>query len=246
MNFMMKTFLSVAAVAALAGTAMADVGPIIAWTSFEEGMTGAQYVDTGDASVDHDLVNNPGQADVDFVSVGGEMGVDAYYRNTRGSVGATEGDFLGITTFTGTVGAFTDGVQGYQLQDADGTIGFNFDRVDFTGQWNVNLDLWVQTTGYEANDSIRVWVTVDGGTEIDILNTIGSDINDLGIEGSWMTLGLDLSAWTTAVLSIELESNSASEAIFVDNVRFIDKIPTPGALALFGIAGLSASRRRRA
>ncbi len=238
----MKNVLFVGALAAIAGTASAGN---IASTSFENAFVGNQYADTGDAAVDHDLINNAGQSWVDFTADATEMGYNAYYRNTRGSVGLTDGDWVGASSFTGTVGSFTDGVQGYQMSDADGTMGLAFDTVNFAGAWNVSIDLYVQTTGWEADDSIRLWVEVDGGTTIDLLNTIGTDVNDLGIEGAWMNLTLDLGAYTTATLYAELESNSGSEAIYLDNVAF-RTIPTPGTFALLGLGGLAGARRRRA
>lgn len=240
----MKTVLFASALAALAGTASA--GGIIASTSFENAFVGSQYVDLGDASVDHDLVNNAGESDVDFLNDGVEMGFDAYYRNTRNSVGLTDGDFVGATNYTGTVGSFTDGVQGYEMQDADGTMGLAFDTVNFAGSWDMSMDIYVQATGWETDDSIHVWLEVDGGTTIDLLNTIGSDVNDLGIEGAWMSLNYDLSLYTQATLYVELESNSGSEAIYLDNVSFQSTVPAPGAMALLGLGGLVGARRRRA
>ncbi|MBL4591999.1 MAG: hypothetical protein JKY96_08575 [Phycisphaerales bacterium] len=240
----MKITVALFAVAGLAAAANAGVASVIASTSFENGFVGNQYQDTGDSSVDHDLFNNAGESAVDFTASGGEMGVDAYYRNTRGSNGLTDGDFVGFTNFTGTVGAFTDGIQGYQMSDADGTMGINFDTVNFAGTWGVTMDFYITETGWESDDSIRVWITGDAGT-IDILNTIGSDIDDLLIEDSWLALSLDLSAYTNATLHVELESNSGSEAIYIDNVVF-SGIPTPGTAALLGLGGLVATRRRRA
>jgi len=237
----MKNVLFVGALAALAGTASAGV---IASTSFENAFVGNQYHDLGDAAFDHDLVNNAGESVVDFLDDGTEMGVDAYYRNTRGSNGLTDGDFVGASDFTGTVGAYTDGVQGYQMSDADGTMGVAFDTVNYIGAWGVNFDLYVQTTGWEADDSIHIWAVVDGGTSVDLINTIGSDVNDLMIEGSWLNMSLDLSAYTEATLYVELESNSGSEAIYLDNVVFAS-VPTPGTFALLGLGGLVGARRRR-
>ncbi len=239
----MKNIVSMGALVALAGAAHADV---IASTSFENAFVGDQYVDTGDASVDHDLVNNAGQSVVDFMNDGVEMGFDAYYRNTRNDVGLTDGDFVGATNFTGTVGSFTDGLQGYELQDADGLMGVQFDTVSAVSFTDVTLDLFVQETGWESDDSIRIFAIVDGGLEVDILNTIGSDVDDLAIEGSWLNLSLDLSAYTEATLVVELESNSGSESIYLDNIVFNGTIPTPGSVALLAMGGLVGARRRRA
>ena len=240
----MKTVLFAGAIAALAGTASA--GSVIASTSFENAFVGSQYHDLGDATMDHDLVNNAGESDVDFAAAGGEMGFDAYYRNTRNSVGLTDGDFVGATNFTGTVGAFTDGVQGYEMQDADGTMGMSFDTVNFASSWGMSMDVYVQETGWESDDNIHIWLEVDGGATIDLLNTTGNDIDDLGIEGAWMTLSTDLGVNTSATLYVELESNSGSEALYLDNVRFESTVPTPGAFALLGLGGLVGARRRRA
>ena len=70
-----------------------DQSTVLAYTSFEEGASGDQYVDTGDAAADHALANNPGQSDVNFTSTGGEMGFSSYYYST-GSNGLTDGDFV--------------------------------------------------------------------------------------------------------------------------------------------------------
>ncbi len=231
-------------------TAASAGGQVISFTSFENAFVGSQYMDLGDAGMDHDLVNNPGQSVVDFLADGVEIGFDSFYFNTRNDVGLTDGDFVGATDFTGTVGSFTDGTQGFQMSDADGTMRTSFDTVAVPAgaprtlvEWSVCLDLFVQETGWESDDRIRIWV-VAGGNEIDLLNTTGSDIDDLGIEGGWDTLTLDLTGFLEATLHVELESNAATEAIFLDNIVF-KTIPTPGSLALLGLGGFAATRRRR-
>ncbi len=59
-----------------------------------------------------------------------------------------------------------------------------------------------------------------GAVEIDLLNTAGSDINDLGIEGSWISLSQSLATYTTATLRAEIDCNSGSESVSLDNVIF--------------------------
>ena len=248
----MNKALAIVMIAGIAGAAQAD-GLVIAYTSFENAFVGDRYTDTGDASMDHDLINNAGQSVVDFADDGVEIGFDSQYFNSRGGVGLTDGDFVGATDFTGTVGAFTDGVQGFQMSDADGTMRTSFDtvtsplgipssRVEF--EWSLCMDYYVQETGWESDDRVRIWVVADG-TEIDILNTMGSDIDDLGIEGSWISTDLNLTGYADVTLHVELESNSGSEAIYLDNIVFKTGVPTPGSLALLGLGGLAATRRRR-
>ncbi len=201
--------------------------------------------------MDHDLVNNAGQSVVDFLADGVEIGYDSQYFNTRGDVGLTDGDFVGATNFTGTVGAFTDGVQGFELQDADGAMRTSFDtvtsplggpRVEF--EWSLCMDVFIQETGWEADDSLRIWVDADG-TELDILNTTGLDIDDLGIEGAWRTESLNLTGYANVTLHVELDSNSGSESVYLDNIVFKTGVPAPSSLALLGLGGFAAARRRR-
>ncbi len=191
------------------------------YTSFEEPLTGGQYTDTGDAAADHQLFNNDGEAMVEWTASGAEMGFTAWYINTRDGVGLTDGDYVGVTNYTGSgVGSYPDGVQGYQMSDCDGMMEITFDTASASGAWNVSIDLFVQSTGYEADDAIIIDVVVDGGAVIALLDTTGQDIDDLGIEGVWMNLLQDLTGYTEATLRVSFDSNSGSEAIFIDNVVF--------------------------
>ena len=211
----------------------AGVGTVIAGTSFEEpAAVGGSYTDTGDAAVAHDLVNNAGEPLVDYVAAATELGFDAVYEpyDTPGS-GLTDGDFVGVTDFTGGVGAYTDGTQGYQISDSDGNMITTFDLVDMGGFTNneVSLDLFINSTGYEGDgtvnesgsDRIRVYVVdMTDGTEYDLLDTTGSDINDLAIEGAWQNLSVSLPDDAQAELVFEVRTNSSSEAVYMDNVVF--------------------------
>jgi hypothetical protein len=235
---------------ALAGTLLAVShvrAAIVAGTSFEEPgvLPGVQYVDTLDPLTDHALLDNADEPWVNYPASGDELGFFSWYYNTRDDVGLSDGDFVGVTDWTGDVDAYTDGVQGFEISDADGLMRTTLDAVALNPGLSpeVALDLFVVETGWEADDYLRVWLEVDGGAEIDLLNTSGQDIDDLGIEDSWMTLSADLSGYSTATLMFELDSNAASEAIYVDHVRF-SEIPAPGAMMLLALAGLTARRRR--
>ncbi|NND89183.1 MAG: T9SS type A sorting domain-containing protein, partial [Flavobacteriaceae bacterium] len=198
---------------------------------FEEPMTGNQYTDTGDANVAHDLVNNAGEAEVDFIATATELGFDASYApyDVPG-VGLTDGDFVGTTDFMPGGGVpYTDGVQGYQISDVDGNYIRTFDAVDLTNTTatTLSIDYFIAETGYEGDgtvnesgsDRIRIYVKdLTNSTEIDILDTTGSDINDLMIEGSWITGTAALVPNTTVQLVIEVRTNSGAEAVFFDNM----------------------------
>lgn len=217
----------------------------IAATSFENETPGTQYQDTGDPAVDHALLNNPGQSPVNS-TVASELGYTASYQNTLNGVGLTDGDFVGISNFTGDVGAFTDGVQGYQLSDTDGQMTVTFAAVDLTGETDVvfSLDYFANSTGWEIGDLLQISLTTDLGTTF-IINTIGSDIDDLMIEGRWVTASIPIpDAATTATATVSFTSNSASESLYLDNVRF-EVVPEPSTSLLVGLAIFGLIRRRR-
>ena len=198
----------------------------IAGTSFEEGMTGTRYMDTGDPTMDHDLVNNTGESEVDFTASATEMGYDATYVATRmdGS-GLTDGDDVGVVDNVNTVGSFTDGSKGYEMSDTDGKMVLTFDAIDVSMVTTaaVSLDLFIQSTGWESDDAIRIFAISDGSTEVDVFNTTGMDIDDTfgSMEGMWNSLSKVVSASSTIQIVIELDSNSGSENIFFDNVKVV-------------------------
>lgn len=223
--------------------ANADADVVLASTSFENDMTGAQYIDTGDPSMDHDLVNNTGQANVDSTTLV-DLGFDAKYVNTRNSVGLTDGDWVGVTSFTGTVVSYTDGTQGYQISDPDGRMDLFFDSVDISGQGDVTveLDYFLQDTSYESTDSIRIYVDVDG-TQTDLLNLSGDALEGFG---AWNTLTAVVNG-NSAFLGVEFDSNSGSEAVYLDRVSFyVAAIPEPSfGMLLTCLAGCAMIRRRK-
>lgn len=239
----MKNLVLTSAAASALFSAAASAG-VVAFSSFEElAAIPGQYVDTLDPATDHALLDNLDQPFVNYAG-GAELGFSSFYTNTRNDVGLSDGDFLGVTNFTGTVGAFTDGVNGFQLSDTDGLVTVTMQGVDLTGLGSagVSIDLFVQATGYEADDRVRVWVEVDGGVELDLFALGGDDLESPDVAGQWLNLSLDLTGYTSAVLRFELDSNAGTEAIFVDNIVFV---PAPGAVALLGLAGLAGTRRRR-
>ena len=68
------------------------------------------------------------------------MGFSLFYRST-GGVGLTDGDYFGTANYTGTVGNYTDGTQGYQMGDVDGSTTLILDSVTAD---SMALDIFVQ------------------------------------------------------------------------------------------------------
>ena len=204
-------------------------------TSFEEPEAiGGKYFDLDDPATAHQLADNAGEPIVNFTSTGGEMGYKAYYAPyDEPGEGLVDGDFVGVTTFTPTGSdPYPDGDQGYQISDVDGNYILEFDEITTTSTGpSFSINYFIADDGYEGDgtensagsDRIRIYVKdLTNSTEHDILNSTGSDINDLGIQGVWQagtTTGLSGDG-ATFQLVIEVRCNSANEAFFFDNVQF--------------------------
>jgi hypothetical protein len=235
---------------------------LIAYTSFEEPgvYPGKLYTDTGDKLVDHSLINNTNQPLVSWAqtSPNSELGFSSYYRNTHNNVGLSDGDYVGVTSSKTGFSAFPSGFQGFQMSDTDGRMTTTLNSVDLDGfsEPMVSLDLYVAKTTWETSDRIRVWATVDGSTEINLLNTQGQDIDTLAMEGLWTTLSASLTGYTMATLAFELDSNAGPESIYIDNIEFNGEVspvpvphpvPVPSAFLLaslgMGVASLWSKRK---
>ena len=196
---------------------------MIAGTSFEvPSAPGTKYWDLDLPTVDHALANHVGEPEVNFVASGGEIGYTSYYWNTRDDLGLTDGDWVGPTIYVGDVTAYPDGVAGFQISDADGKMTTTMDTLSLAGLADptISLQWFVNDGGWEIEDFVRIWVTVEpGGVEIDILNTAGTDIDDLAIVGVWTYDEVDLTGYTSATLAFEVDCNSASETLYVDDIQ---------------------------
>ncbi len=223
----------------------------VAYTSFEEepivmGTNSDKYFDTGDASVAHDLVNNPMQTPVDQNGAI-ELGVNARYEPyDTPDVGLTDGDFVGVTTFQPSAElGFTDGVQGYQVSDADGNFIMEFDQVDLTGVGtaSISLDFLLSindtptngnyegdgTLNESGSDRLRIYVKdITNATEIDLFNSTGMDLDDLvpfdagtmEYQLEWQTVTAALPTDATVQLVIESRMNAGGEVFYFDNIEF--------------------------
>ncbi|AFL81058.1 hypothetical protein Aeqsu_1573 [Aequorivita sublithincola DSM 14238] len=219
----------------------------IAGTSFEEpeALSG-KYTDTGDANVAHDLINNSGQPLVDFISTGGELGFNATYTPyDTPDVGLTDGDFVGVTSFTPSPTVlFTDGAKGYQMNDIDGNMIVEFDQVDLTlsNSGAISLDFLLSINDTPANgnyegdgtvnssgsDRLRIYVRdITNSTEIDLFNSTGMDLDDLvpfdsgsgEYQLQWQNASASLPG-SLVQLVIEGRTNASAESFWFDNIVF--------------------------
>ena len=206
------------------GRAQADVIKI---ESFEMKSSAKTYTDHMDPAIDHFLVNQPGQTLVVY------GGWSAWYRNTRNGVGLTEGDVFGVGQSGPT--AWSDGQQGYRINDTDGAIDLLFDPVDEAN--TIHLSLYITDSMWEEDDLIKIlW-----GTHT-ILDTSGLDIDDLNLEGRW--LELTTTSRKFEALQITVDTNANDEGVFIDHIRWSQTVPSPGGLALLGL-GAARSRKRK-
>ncbi len=220
----------------------------IAGTSFEEPESiSGKYTDTGDANVAHQLVNNPDEPILNFVSAGGELGFMSYYvPYDVPSVGLTDGDFVGVSSFTPSPDLlFTDGENGFQMNDIDGNMIVEFDEVDLTGVAGpvISLDFLLDindnplngnyegdgTVNEEGSDRLRIYIKdLTNNTEIDLFNSTGTDLDDLVPFDAgtgeyllqWQQATATLQTNTTVQLVLEGRSNSGSENFWFDNIVF--------------------------
>ena len=196
---------------------------VVAHTSFEDPFTisSVKYTDTGDDSIDRYLWNNLNQPHVSHnQSSGSEMGFSLYYES-NGGVGLTDGDYFGTVNYTGTVGNFTDGNNGYQMSDVDGVTTLILDSVNAE---YVNFDMFLQDTSYETSTPIDYLVILFNGTnsQVQILNTTGYDIDGdfQSYLGNWTSVVTDISSAGAGTLEVTFSSNAATESLFLDNIEF--------------------------
>ncbi len=202
-------------------------------TSFEEGLGSTNdYVDTGNPSLTHDLVNNQGQPMVNYAARGKELGVEMLYVPTRfgdgAGIGLTDGDAIGITNNADF--NFPDGSQGLVLEDSDGLIASFLSPVDISGLSGVTVsfDYYINPTTYEASatGTDRIFAGI-------ALNRADAEvIFNVSADGSGGFPGLVIGEWTTVnytitgsynspiQLNLSADLDAESERIIFDNVSF--------------------------
>ncbi len=199
------------------------------------GVFPSEYTDTGDPSLPHALLDNPNEPYVNWPSNGNELGFSAHYvPYDSPDIGLTDGDEVGVTDTDTIVGNYPEGTQGFVISDVDGNFILEFEPVVSTStNATFSIQYFIAETGYEGDgtsnasgsDRLRIYIReLTGNTEMDVLNTTGFDINDLGIEGQWQQVSVNLPAYNGNELHfqvvIEARNNSSSEAFFFDDLQF--------------------------
>jgi len=196
---------------------------VVAHTSFEDPFTisSVKYTDTGNESIDRYLWNNANEPHIAHnQTTGSEMGFSLYYES-NGGVGLTDGDYFGTINYTGTVGNFTNGDNGYQMSDVDGITILQLDSVSAE---TLTFDMFLQDTAYETSSPVDYLIITFKGanSDVSILDTTGYDIDASfsSYLGTWTTTTVSISTAGQGFLEVEFSSNSAMEALYLDNIEF--------------------------
>ncbi|MCC6285704.1 MAG: PEP-CTERM sorting domain-containing protein [Phycisphaerales bacterium] len=190
-----------------------------------------------------------------------------WHADTRGvgtgprtfAIDGESGDFIGVNGFGGsnaptvsptgvTVAAGVE--HNFEFNDTDGTILFEI-LLSTSGYENVafSMSYWFNG-GYEDLDAFSV--VINGNTVL-AHDAAGMQANVSPDDGTanWKSLSVSLDSLIgpdeLVALQIFVDTNSSSENAFIDDILFTgDLVPAPSALALLGLGGLAAARRRRA
>ncbi|MDN3664986.1 hypothetical protein ACFFU1_02000 [Algibacter miyuki] len=202
-------------------------------TSFEEPETNdANYTRPAAVQdVDGELLNNTGERPVMYVAKGtgvdDEIGFRTFFTSTGN--GAGDNGFvsepIGVTTSTTQVGSYPDGVQGYQIEDADGLIKLVFDKVVIDPGVNpstgVQIKYFLADTSWETIDFLHIYVEIEkagGVIEVRDLVDLRADAME-DFMGRWNTVGTNfLQNVVSYTLTIDAEANQPTERFFFDEM----------------------------
>ena len=197
------------------------------------------YHDLQDPNLPHPLVNNFEEPILNSESNNNLLGFSAFYTPYDDpSTGLSDGDQVGITDDTATVGSFYEGTQGYVLSDIDGNFTLNFSEVTLE-RWSetmVYCSVFIKESTYEGDgtqnaansDRLAIYVlNPQSGDKIYLIDTTGHDIDDLDIEGQWLNLSAHIPEFDLAQLIIEARNNASNEAFFIDDVHFEGRLSVP-------------------
>lgn len=208
------------------------------------GISGANAFTSDELTTGQALTNgganhtSTGPTDLGFTSIW-----NATRSNETGPIsGETSGDFIGVNNFTGSGApnvaadgtAVAEGVEtNFEFNDTDGEVALTFDAVDLTGHSDIalTLDYWIADTGYESDDAFTVSIT-DGTVTVALLSLgepeLEAQVSADDGSANWQSFGLNIDSIITdngmdatqIQLVVAADTNSGSENIFVDNIKF--------------------------
>ena len=104
----------------------------------------------------------------------------------------------------------------YQISSPGQFCYLRFDQVEVPSTVTtvtISFELYVSESNWGAEDYIKVWVEVAPGVFVDILDSTGVDVDDLGlVEGAWNTVTQDFTGHSTLTLYIGLNANGEAIA----------------------------------
>jgi len=208
-------------------------------TSFSEPLGATlDYIDTGEAYLTHQLINNAGQGTVNHTNLGGELGFNTMFTPSRtgagGTDGLTDGDTVGVydssmVVASTDVSSWSTG-NAYIIEDTDGMLTITFDTVDLTGTTNPSFQmlLWLDSSSYEfsenANDRLYIRLDVDNGASIiNILDSDGGGSGGSGVNGNsldFCTYNSQYIEYTITNIDVDLTSYIGSTVQLVIEADF--------------------------
>lgn len=146
---------------------------------------GVEYTKSGIV----ELNNNPGEAPVDFIATGSELGFDSSF--DPDAIGDGEGEPIGVGGVTdlfelnNEIGnipfSYNEGIQGYHASDLDGILEIVFEEVTFPMsaqhlEFSIAIFLYSFEGNFDSGEGVElVWRTSAGDTSlIDVKDQLGT------------------------------------------------------------------------
>jgi hypothetical protein len=237
----MKISLALAALVAAAGSASADV---VAYWNFNNSTVNST---SGQLGVLNSVIADQGAG---TVSVGNGVTFNTNAAGTaNGAAGTFSGSTINVLGTDGSGGALS--VQGAVGGSGTAPVTSNGGTVDFTLNMSTFSSLVMTfsgrgtSTGFgSATDANQVLISTDG---INFSQVATYESRQTSFQLYTFNIGNALDGASTAIVRLRLNgATSGAGNNRIDNVQFnATLIPTPGSLALVGLGGLVATRRRR-
>jgi hypothetical protein len=169
------------------------------------------------------------------------VGIDTS-NSTRGSIDVLSVDYTGVQT-NAAFGNPANEVFNYNIGANSQVVGVS---------WDINIETiggsWLSEARFDFTDSaITTGVSISAGFGV------GNPGNQTFSSGGFLSLtdlALDFAVGADGILRVEfwesfVDNAGAGDAIVSGNVSFQYIVPAPGSLAVLGLGGFVAARRRR-